>query len=237
MKSLSVLVLMLFLVGVNSQAAIYAPEAPPELPESLKNFRTEAQLHELDEIKNQNSDDGDLEELEIQSSPFIPGDDSSGVVRFSNVYVPKLVMGVPDRGMLIVRFFDANGNPWEIDKTELEQPGFSCEITASPSELMVKQQHGAAVTSMTVSMRNSNDLLVFTLRPARLVRGGVKINTLIENVKLKQSLEQIKYKRPESIDFAVPNPKASTVSFKDTTTKTVEQRLLQAVRALKNDDK
>ena len=237
MKSLSVLVLMLFWVGVNSQAAIYAPEAPPELPESLKNFRTEAQLHELDEIKNQNSDDGDLEELEIQSSPFIPGDDSSGVVRFSNVYVPKLVMGVPDRGMLIVRFFDADGNPWEIDKTELEQPGFSCEITASPSELMVKQQHGAAVTSMTVSMRNSNDLLVFTLRPARLVRGGVRINTLIENVKLKQSLEQVKYKRPESIDFAVPNPKASTVSFKDTTTKTVEQRLLQAVRALKNDDK
>ena len=236
MKSLSVLILMFFLVSVSSQAAIYAPEAPPELPESLKNFRTEAQLHELDEIKNQNADDGDLEELEIQSSPFIPGDDSSGVVRFANVYVPKLVMGVPDRGMLIVRFFDADGNPWEIDKTELEQPGFSCEITASPSELMVKQQHGATVTSMTVTMRGSNDLLVFTLRPARLVRGGVKVNTLIENVKLKTSQEQVKYKRPDSIEFAVPNPKATTVSFKDTTTKTVEKRLLEAVRALKNDD-
>ena len=213
--------------------AIKAPEAPPDLPDTLKDFRTSEQLRELEELKSADGTHEDLEELEIQEAPFVPGDDGAGVVRFANVYVPALVTGVPARGALIMRFFDAEGIPWEIDSAECEHQGFIAEITASPSELLVRQDQGAVTTTLKVTMRSLSEPLIFTLRPVRLERGGVAVTSLIETVKLHERQQGITYVKPEPEQFAVPNPKAKAMHFGELDTKSVEDNLLNAVRSLK----
>ncbi len=230
---LSVTALALCLCSGSVYSEIKAPEAPPELPDTLKDFRTTEQLHELDEVKNSDGKGSDVEVLEVQSAPFVPGDDSAGVVRFANTYVPGLVAGVPDRGALIMRFFDVDGVPWDIDSVVCEHPGFSSEITASPSELLVRQGAGAAITTMKVTLRNGRDPLIFTLRPVRLERGGVSVTAMIETIKLRQSQSGEHYQKPEPLEFAVPNPKAATVKFSDLDLDSVENTLVDAVRELK----
>ncbi len=231
---LSFIALNLCFYSGSAYCEIKAPEAPPELPDTLKDFRTTQQLHELDEVKNSDGKGSDVEILEVQSAPFVPGDDSAGVVRFANTYVPGLVAGVPDRGALIMRFFDVDAVPWDIDSVVCEHPGFSAEITASPSELLVRQGAGAAITTMKVTLRGGRDPLIFTLRPVRLERGGVSVTAMIETVKLKQSQSGEHYHKPDPLEFAVPNPKAATVKFSDLDLDDVENTLIDAVRALKN---
>lgn len=106
-----------------AMAELTAPAPPPDLPATLRDFRTQEQLDEMREIKNADGGSGDVESLNIESSPFVPGDDSAGVVRLAYGYVPGIVMGVPDRGMLVVRFFDSAGAPWDIAQTRVENPG------------------------------------------------------------------------------------------------------------------
>ncbi len=230
---LSIIACVLMLYQGSAYAEIKAPEAPPELPDTLKDFRTTEQLHELDEVKNSDGKGSDVEILEVQSAPFVPGDDSAGVVRFANTYVPGLVAGVPDRGALIMRFFDVDGVPWDIDSVVCEHPGFIAEVTASPSELLVRQGAGAAITTMKVTLRSGREPLIFTLRPVRLERGGVSVTAMIETIKLKQSQSGDHYQKPEPMEFSVPNPKASTVKFSDLDLDSVENTLVDAVRELK----
>lgn len=228
------IIAIFFLVSASaSWSAIKAPEAPPDLPDTLKDFRTSEQLHELEELKSADGTHEDIEDLEIQEAPFVPGDDGAGVVRFANVYVPALVAGVPAHGALIMRFFDADGTPWEIDSAECEHQGFIAEITASPSELLVRQDQGAVTTTLKVTMRSLQDPLIFTLRPVRLERGGVAVTSLIETVKLKEHQQGVSYVKPELEQFAVPNPKAKTMHFGELDAQDVEENLLKAVRSLK----
>lgn len=215
-------------------SAIRAPEAPPELPDTLKSFRTETQLREQEEIVDEDAPaDAGFEKLEVSSAPFVPGDDAAGVVRMSGEYVPAQVLGVPGRGALIVRFFDLEGIPWDIDSVRLENPGFSAEITASPSELLVKQGSGAATTSMAVNLRGYPEIMVFTLRPARLSRGGVPVTTMLQSVRVRSTLGDRHYVRPEELKFPEPNPAASTVKFADVDCGAVEDTLLNVARSLK----
>ena len=214
-------------------AAIKAPEAPPDLPDTLRDFRTAEQMREFEELKSADGTHDDIEDLEIQEAPFVPGDDGAGVARFANVYVPGLVTGVPARGALIMRFFDAEGIPWEIDGAQCEHQGFIADVTASPSELLVRQESGAATTALKVTLRALPDPLIFTLRPVRLERNGVPVTSLIETVKLKQSQNGVHYVKPEPEQFAVPNPKASALRFDGIDAQGVEDTLLNAVRSLK----
>jgi hypothetical protein len=216
-------------------AELTAPAPPPDLPATLRDFRTQEQLNEMREIKNADGGSGDVESLNIQSSPFVPGDDSAGVVRLAYGYVPGIVMGVPDRGMLVVRFFDSSGAPWDIAEPRVGNPGFSAEITASPSELLVKQERGAAGSQLAVTLRGRPEPLVFKLRPARLERKGVPVTSMIVAVTLPQSLGG-EYVKPEEIDFPVPNPKAGTPKFGEDAYGRAEEAVAAAVEGLSQED-
>ena len=222
-------------VCLPAMAELTAPAPPPDLPATLRDFRTQEQLDEMREIRNADGDSGDVESLNIQSSPFVPGDDSAGVVRLAYGYVPGIVMGVPDRGMLVVRFFDSAGAPWDIGQSRVENPGFSAEITASPSELLIKQSRGAAGSQLAVTLNGRPEPLVFKLRPARLERRGVPVTSMIVAVTLPQSLGG-EYSKPEEIDFPVPNPKAETPRFGEDAYEKAEEAVASAVEGLSQED-
>ncbi len=218
-----------------AMAELTAPAPPPDLPATLRDFRTQEQLDEMREIKNAEGGSGDVESLNIESSPFVPGDDSAGVVRLAYGYVPGIVMGVPDRGMLVVRFFDSAGAPWDIAQTRVENPGFSAEVTASPSELLVKQLQGAAGSQLAVTLSGRPEPLVFKLRPSRLERHGVPVTSMIVAVSLPQSLGG-DYAKPEEVQFPVPNPKAKPPKFADDAYDQAEQAVVSAVEGLSQED-
>lgn len=233
---IKIYLLCLLVAAGNAVSAIRAPEAPPELPDTLKSFRTETQLREQQEIVDENANfEQEGEKLEISSAPFVPGDDSAGVIRLSGEYVPAQVLGVPHRGALVVRFFDLEGVPWDIDSIRLENPGFSAEITASPSELLIKQGSGVATTAMAVSLKGYDEQMLFTLRPVRLSRNGVKITTMLQSVRVRSTQSDHHYVRPEELSFPVPNPQAATAKFDRVDFNSVEDTLLKTVRALKEE--
>lgn len=236
MRALTSLItaLMVCASGV-ALAEITAPAPPPDLPATLRDFRTQEQLDEMREIKNADGGSGDVESLNIQSSPFVPGDDSAGVVRLAYGYVPGIVMGVPDRGMLVVRFFDSAGTPWDISANTMENPGFSAEVTASPSELLVKQLRGAAGSQLAVTLSGRSEPLIFKLRPARLERKGVPVTSMIVAITLPQSLGG-EYTKPEEINFPEPNPKAGTPKFANDAYDRVEEALITASQELSDEN-
>ena len=74
---------------------ITLPAPPPELPDTLTKFRTLEQLNE-DRTQDNSAYVPFTENVEIESAPFVPGDDSAGIVRIASVYTPEATVGVPD---------------------------------------------------------------------------------------------------------------------------------------------
>lgn len=214
--------------------AITLPAPPPELPDTLTKFRT---LEQLNEEKTQ--DNGVYvpftENVEIESAPFVPGDDSAGIVRISSIYTPEATVGVPDYGAAIVRFYDLEGIPWNISSVRCENQGFSAEITASPSELLIKQGLGAVSTKMALTLENYDSPLVFTLSPVKLKRSGTDINTVIYAVRIKSYTNAQGYVFPKVHDVPKPNPQAQVVKFDGINLSEVENHLVEAVRAIKQE--
>ncbi|MDY6321479.1 MAG: DotH/IcmK family type IV secretion protein [Succinivibrio sp.] len=216
-----------------AQAAITAPAAPPELPETLKSFRTQVQLEEQEMLKSQQQDTEEADPADVAEAPFVPGDESAGVLRVSDPYMPGQVLGVPDYGMLVVRFFDAGGVPWEIASVKTENPGFTAEVTASPSELMVKQAQGASASGLEVSLAGRSGSLLFVLRPARLENRGIAVTTLLQTVRMDTVQNGKAAVRPEALRFPEPNPQAAAVHFDEQALEGIQKLLLDSVADLK----
>ncbi|MGN1281779.1 MAG: hypothetical protein ACI4UM_07745, partial [Succinivibrio sp.] len=190
--------------------AITMPSPPPELPDTLTKFRTLEQLNEGKRI-DRDSSSQIIDSLEVESAPFVPGDDVSGILRIGYVYTPEATVGVPSYGASIIRFYDLEGIPWDISSVRTENQGFSAEVTASPSELLIKQGVGATSSKMVVTLDNHDSPLVFTLSPVRLKREGVMINTIISTVRVKSYTNIQGYVYPQIEKIPKPNPSDSNI--------------------------
>ncbi|MCR5085572.1 MAG: hypothetical protein K6A65_08755 [Succinivibrionaceae bacterium] len=211
-------------------AAITPPAPPPELPESLTDFRTREQLLEAEGLT---SEQDQVEELEIPDSPFVPGDDSTGVVRLSGLYVPSQVVSVPPYGMTLMRFYDLNNVPWDIKGARVEQPGYLAEVTAAPSELMLRQRQGATATTMAVTLEGLEVPLVFSLRPFPLRNNGAVVSTVLNVVRVRSVRDSKGYIPSPAFTPAQPNPRAAPVSFGSVDHAKVRTELVEAVRLLR----
>lgn len=218
-----------------SCVAITMPAPPPELSDTLTKFRTQAQLNE-NKTEQNDALAPLIENVEIESAPFVPGDDSAGILRLSSVYSSKAAIGVPNYGASIVRFYDLDGVPWDIASVDCENQGFVSEITASPSELLIKQNYGATSTNMVVKLSNYDTPLLFTLTPVKLDRQGIAINTIINTVKVKSYTNANGYIYPKIHEVPKANPSAEIVRFDNVDSSKVENSLVEAVRGIKEND-
>lgn len=220
---------------VTNAIAITMPAPPPELPDTLTKFRTQEQINEGKTIEN---DTFGLmsENVEIESAPFVPGDVGSGIVRLAAIYSPDITIGVPDYGASIIRFYDLQGVSWEIGSVRCEAQGFLTEVTASPSELLVKQNVGATTTKMIVELTNYDTPLVFNLSPVKLQREGVAINTIINTIKVRSYTDSQGYVYPTIHEVPKSNPNAQIVKFDASDLLNVETNLIDAVRGIKQND-
>lgn len=213
--------------------AITMPAPPPELSDTLTKFRTQEQINES--VNLDNSPSSAVEEIEIESAPFVPGDINAGIMRLSETYSPLMTVGVPAYGSSIIRFYDLNGIPWDISSVECENQGYLSEVTASPSELLIKQNVGATTTKLKVSLSRYDTPLVFNLSPVRLERDGVAVSTIVNTVRIKSATNSYGYVYPSVRQVPQPNPDAKSVKFDSTDLQKIEVTLLDAVRALDNE--
>ena len=116
-----------------------------------------------------------------------------------------------------------------------ENQGFLAEVTASPYELLIKQNLGASTTKMVVTLENYDNPLVFSLTPVKLVRDEIAINTIINTIKVKSYTNAQGYVFPEIHEVPKPNPSAEVVKLDNADIKTIEQNLIEAVRGLKEN--
>lgn len=230
------LVLATTLCMIASNAiAITMPAPPPELPDTLTKFRTQEQINEGKTIENETL--GLMSEnVEIESAPFVPGDVGSGIVRLAAIYSPDITIGVPDYGASLIRFFDLQGVPWEISSVRCEAQGFLTEVTASPSELLIKQNVGATTTKMIVELTNYDSPLVFHLSPVKLEREGVAINTIINTIRIRSYTDSQGYVYPTIHEVPKSNPNAQLVKFDADELLNIENNLIDAVRGIKQND-
>ena len=92
---------------------ITLPAPPPELPDTLTKFRTLEQLNE-DRTQDNSAYVPFTENVEIESAPFVPGDDSAGIVRIASIYTPEATDRVTSLGD-IAMYTDADEVPlWEV---------------------------------------------------------------------------------------------------------------------------
>lgn len=228
--------LMLAADAAGVRAEVNVPAPPPELPQTLREFRTQEQLDEsrndADRVRQYNAE---AEEVGVDSAPFVPGDDSAGVVRLAMEYSPQSVVGVPDYGALVLRFFDLQGVPWDIASVRAEHQGFSAEITASPSELLVRQGQGASQGALAVTLEGYDTPLVFSLRPVNLMHDGVRVTTVINHIKIRSHRGVDGYIFPDLKPVPRPHPKASTPHFERQDQRLIEETLKEAVIGLKED--
>ena len=217
-----------------TSVAITMPAPPPELPDTLTKFRT---LEQINENKTRENDSlmPFTENVEIESAPFVPGDDTAGIVRLDTVYTAEATIGVPNLGASIVRIYDLEGVPFEISSVRCENQGFLAEVTASPYELLIKQNLGASTTKMVVTLENYDNPLVFSLTPVKLVRDEIAINTIINTIQVKSYTNAQGYVFPEIHEVPKPNPSAEVVKLDNADIKTIEQNLIEAVRGLKEN--
>ncbi|WP_031492811.1 DotH/IcmK family type IV secretion protein [Succinivibrio dextrinosolvens] len=213
--------------------AITMPAPPPELSDTLTKFRTKEQINESVSLGNGSS--AAVEEVEIESAPFVPGDIDAGIMRIAENYSPLMTIGVPGYGSSIIRFYDLNGIPWDIASVECENQGYLTEITASPSELLIKQNVGATTTKLKVTLSRYSSPLIFNLSPVRLERDGVAVSTVVNTVKIKSATNSYGYVYPSVRPVPQPNPAAGSVKFDSTDLQKIEVTLLDAVRALNHE--
>ena len=231
LKTLVSVSLMLF---AGTAKAITMPAPPPELSDTLTRFKTQVQLNE-DKSTSNDAIAPFLENVEIESAPFVPGDDSAGVLRLALIYQTKATIGVPSFGASILRFYDLEGIPFEIASFKCENQGFVAENTASPSELLVKQNYGATTTTLVVNLVNYDSPLIFTLTPVKLNRQEVAINTILNSIKVPSVTNAQGYIYPKLQKVPKSNPNAQVVKFDKDAISKVEETLIDAVRGIKQN--
>lgn len=205
------------------QADVIAPQAPPELSDTLTDFRTKEQLSESTYIE------GKVDPQNSLDVPVIPGDKESKVLRMSANYQAQYEIAVPRYGASIVRFYDLRGTPMEIISTRLENQGFLAEVTASPSELLIRQFQGASTTLLQVKLKNIPESLVFVLKPLILVNQQSSVRTLLTSMTVNYFVDGVEYIPPKKQNFALPNPNAKRLDFSNVDKEILEKDLLEAI--------
>lgn len=205
-----------------AHADVVAPQAPPELSDTLTDYRTKEQLNEQVYIE------GKADPQNSISVPTVPGDLEAKVMRLSATYQSQYEIAVPRHGISILRFYDLNGYPMEVVSTKLENQGFLAEVTASPSELMIRQFQGASTTLLRVRLKGINKNFIFTLKPLVLVNQQSTVRTLITSMTVNYYVEGTGYHDPIPYKFGKPNPDAKALNFSNVDGHQLEGELLAA---------
>ena len=216
------LTLGLLCLSLPAHADVVAPQAPPELSDTLTDFRTKEQLSEQVYIEGKSDPQNSL------NIPTVPGDLEAKVMRMSATYLPQYEVAVPRHGVSILRFYDLNGYPMEIVSTRLENQGFLVEVTASPSELMIRQFQGAATTLLQVRLKGINKSFIFTLKPLVLVNQQSSVRTLLTAMTVNYYVEGANYIQPQPYKFGQPNPQAQALNFDKVQQGQLERDLVSA---------
>lgn len=164
-------------------ADVTAPQAPPELSDTLIDFRTKEQLTEQIYIE------GKVDEQNSLQVPTVTSDLKAKVMRLSNMYQSQYEVAVPRYGMSVVRFYDLEGLPVEISSLSLDTSGYIAEKTAAPYELILRQFQGAETTLLRVSFKKYRTPALLTLKPMILVNQHQPVRTLITSLTLNYNNE------------------------------------------------
>lgn len=169
-------------------ADVIAPQAPPELSDTLTDFRTKEQLTEQLYIE------GKVDEQNSLQVPTVSSDLKSLVMRLSGMYQAHYEIVVPRYGVSVVRFYDLEGSPVEIASLKLDQGGYIAEKTAVPYELILRQFQGAEDTLLKVNFKKYRVPAILKLRPVVLVNQQQPVRTLINVLTLNYNAESSRQK-------------------------------------------
>lgn len=183
-RTLTLAAAMLGLYTTPSWADVTAPQAPPELSDTLIDFRTKEQLTEQIYIE------GKVDEQNSLQVPTVTSDLKAKVMRLSNMYQSHYEVSVPRYGMSVVRFYDLEGRPVEIAALSLDTSGYIAEKTAAPYELILRQFQGAETTLLRVRFKKYRTPALLTLKPMILVNQHQPVRTLITSLTLNYNTEQ-----------------------------------------------
>ena len=208
-----------------AHADVIAPQAPPELSDTLKDFRTKEQKSEKIYIEGRNDPQNSVE------VPTVPGDAESKVMRMSATYQAQYEVAVPRHGVSIIRFYDLNGYPMDIVSSRVENQGFIAETTAAPSELMVRQFQGASATLLQVRLKGINQSFLFTLKPLTVINQQSSVRTLITSMTVNYYVDGNTFIQPEPYRFGKPNPAARAINYDKVSQDRLEVDMLEAVTA------
>ena len=219
-RTLGLLGLMLLSPG--ALCDVIAPAAPPELSDTLTDFRTKEQLLEYTYIEGKAAPQYSME------VPTVPGDLEARVMRLSATYQAEYEIAVPRHGLSVLRFYDLNGLPMEIVSTRLENQGFSAQVSAAPSELLIRQFQGASATGLQVRLKGINKNFIFMLKPLVLVNQQSSVRTLITAMTVNYYVEGSNYIEPVPYKFGQPNPQAQALNFDGVDQNKLEADLVKA---------
>lgn len=219
-RTLGLLGLMLLSPG--ALCDVIAPAAPPELSDTLTDFRTKEQLLEHTYIEGKAAPQYSME------VPTVPGDLEARVMRLSATYQAEYEIAVPRHGLSVLRFYDLNGLPMEIVSTRLENQGFSAQVSAAPSELLIRQFQGASATGLQVRLKGINKNFIFMLKPLVLVNQQSSVRTLITAMTVNYYVEGSNYIEPVPYKFGQPNPQAQALNFDGVDQNKLEADLVKA---------
>ncbi len=215
------------LIFVNcSYANIVAPEPPPELFDTLKDYKTA--LQEKEQYQSLEHKER-TEDFKIGKLPAVPGDVQAGVIRLGGVYEPNCVIGVPSYGISILRIYDLDGNGFEIERFQSENPAFAVDSTATSYELLIKQNPGALVGKLKVILKGRSKPLIFRLKPVNLEQEGVLVKTILNSIKMGDLIRQGEIFKPNLENIPKPNPldKQKYVNYEDHDK--IEKNLVKAI--------
>lgn len=210
----------------SAYAAITMPEPPPELSDSLKDFRTKEQIN----LQRAQDSTGLLYSVQNQELKVVSGDIESGVQRYDLRYRPLSIVIVPQFGQAIMRFYDVNGKPWDIRDFEFQNQGFEAQKSAIASELMIKQTLGASSSKLVVRLAQLQMPLVFNIRASKVVNEANKlVLTTISAVNLDVYKDLGEYVMPDIYQFAKVNPLASKIDYSHVNQDELVKNLIDAV--------
>lgn len=179
--------------------AFMPPAPPPELDDTLTDFKTEQMLSA--ERYRQSGAGGSQLNL---PAPVLSGDEASGVARLSFIYTGGLTLFVPRFGQSIVRFVDGQGGPLEVTGFKEHGASFAPELTAALHELSVRQSGGASSGQLTVNLGQNAEPLVFTLQAKAAANAQRALQYMIYTIKVP-SLSALKYYSTEPYRFVQLN--------------------------------
>ncbi|SPT71572.1 Protein of uncharacterised function (DUF3625) [Anaerobiospirillum thomasii] len=229
-KSLIFINLMQAMLIAPALADIVSPQAPPELGDTLTDFRTKEQLEErhIIEFGADNAVD-----LKVEDPLLTKSDELVGLLRISSPYLAGQSITVPQYGSALMRFYDMYGNPWDIARIELENQGYIAKVTAAPSELLVNRLQGAANTKMTVHLSGLMQPLIFNLNSLSLLKNDKTLKVVLNSIKVNYVSDRVRPYTVDKVEFSKTNPFAPKVDYSSVDFKSVRDNLVQALSELK----